>query len=71
MTRETMIRSVVKSLTWRVFGVVILGVISWMWTHKWTETVAITSIFHAIRVVTYVWHERIWLKIQWGIKNEV
>jgi len=59
-------RSWAKSLTWRVIGIVILGGISWLFTHDWEQTTWITITFHSIRLVLYYYHERIWLKIRWG-----
>jgi len=30
---------------------------------------AIVSIEVIIKIMVYFWHERIWSKIRWGIKN--
>lgn len=64
--KDTHIRSVVKSITWRVTGIIILAIISWMITHDWKAMTLITVIFHGIRVVLYYFHERIWERISWG-----
>jgi uncharacterized membrane protein len=56
----------VKSITWRIIGVVLLGGISWLITHDWREMTLITVLFHSIRMVMYYFHERIWLRVQWG-----
>jgi len=66
MNHETMTRSIVKALSWRMWGIIILGIIGWLVTHEWTETLKITSIFHIIRTVLFVPHERFWLKIKLG-----
>ena len=63
---ETHKRSMVKSLTWRVIGVVLLGGIAYAVTRDWKEMSIITIIFHTVRMVLYYYHERIWLKIKWG-----
>ena len=62
-------RSWLKSITWRVIGIVILGGISWMFTRDWEQTTWITITFHTIRLVLYYYHERIWLRIRWGKKK--
>lgn len=63
---ESHLRSWVKSVTWRVIGIVILGGISYMITDNWSKTVGITVIFHTIRLVLYYFHERAWEHIGWG-----
>lgn len=63
---ETHKRSIVKSLTWRVIGVVLLAGIAYYVTHDWKEMSVITIIFHSVRMVLYYFHERLWLRINWG-----
>jgi uncharacterized membrane protein len=63
---DTKKRSWVKSLTWRVFGVVLLGAISLLITRDWRAMTTITLMFHVIRLVLYYYHERIWARISWG-----
>ena len=63
---ESWRRAVVKSVVWRVIGVVILGGVSYAFTGSFSESLGITSVFTAIRVVLYVVHERVWDRIGWG-----
>jgi len=56
----------VKSITWRIIGVFLLGGITWWITHDWKEMTLITVLFHSIRMVMYYFHERIWLRVKWG-----
>lgn len=65
---DTRLRSWVKSIIWRVIGIVILGALAWLFTQDWKKTTLITSIFHTIRLVLYYYHERIWERISWGRK---
>lgn len=65
---DTRLRSWVKSITWRLMGIVILGVLAWLFTRDWKETTLITITFHAIRFVLYYYHERAWGRIVWGRK---
>lgn len=59
-------RSWVKSITWRLIGIVMLGAISWLFTHDWEQASLITVTFHGFRLVLYYYHERYWEKIEWG-----
>ena len=63
-------RSWVKSVTWRVLGILILGVIAWGFTNSWQVTTGVTALFHAIRMVLYYFHERLWDRVDWGLKNK-
>jgi uncharacterized membrane protein len=63
---ERLSRSMVKSLVWRLIGIIILGGIAWAITRSWEETTIITVIFHVVRTFLYVLHERIWNRIEWG-----
>jgi uncharacterized membrane protein len=63
---DTRKRSWVKSLTWRIFGIVLLGLISYLITRDWKQMTVITALFHGIRLVLYYYHERIWERVSWG-----
>lgn len=68
---DSRLRSWVKSITWRIIGIVILGVLSWFFTRDWEQTTLITVTFHAIRVVLYYFHERAWERTDFGRKHPV
>ena len=63
---DTRLRSWVKSIVWRIIGIILLGVISYLITKSWKEMTLITALFHGIRVIMYYFHERIWERISWG-----
>jgi uncharacterized membrane protein len=63
---ETRKRSMMKSITWRIVGVVLLSGITWLVTRDWKDSTIITVVFHSIRMVMYYFHERIWLRVNWG-----
>ena len=63
---DTRKRSWAKSLTWRILGVVLLGLITYAITKDWKEMAVITAVFHGIRVILYYAHERVWERIDWG-----
>ena len=66
MIAETRTRALVKSLAWRIIGIFVLGIISWLVTRSWKEMSIITIVFHFLRFVMYYFHERIWERIKWG-----
>ena len=66
MANETHSRAWIKSIVWRILGVLILGGISLIITRSWKEMSLITIVFHSIRIILYYFHERVWERIRWG-----
>ena len=64
---ETRTRSFVKALVWRISGFIILGAISFVFTGKWGESLWISGWFNGVRFVLYYFHERVWLRVKWGL----
>ena len=63
---DTKKRSWTKSIVWRVIGIVLLSIISYLITGDWKEMTSITVLFHGIQVIMYYYHERWWERISWG-----
>jgi len=59
-------RSWAKAVLWFLLGITLLSVISYLVTGSWKEMTTITILFHAVRVVLYYGHERLWERISWG-----
>jgi len=66
---DTSKRSWLKSVTWRIVGILVLGLITFVVTGNWKETTLITILFNVIQIIMYYTHERIWEKIKWGRKE--
>jgi uncharacterized membrane protein len=69
MALESRTRAWVKSIVWRILGIVVLAAIAWLVTHSWKEMTVITVIFHGVRVILYYFHERVWDRVSWGRKK--
>jgi len=63
--QETHIRSIVKSVIWRAWGVLFLAFITYIFTHNWITTALITILHHSIFILAYYLHERFWLQVSW------
>ncbi len=59
-------RSVAKSVSWRISGIILLGIIAYVITGNVKEMTIITLVFHSIRLILYYYHERYWERISWG-----
>ncbi len=62
---ETRKRSLTRSIVWRIIGVTVLALITYLVTEEWITTSLITITHHGVFVVIYYLHERFWLKVGW------
>ena len=65
-------KSIMKSIIWRICGVIILAAITYAFTRSWIQTCFITFINHVIFLVVFYLHERIWFKFELkGLKRKI
>lgn len=55
-------KSILKSIVWRILGVLILASVVYFFTREWITTGLITIIHHATFLVVFYLHERVWQK---------
>jgi uncharacterized membrane protein len=60
------LRSLFKSISWRIIGTLDTILISWLVTGALSVAFAIGSIEMITKMVLYFFHERIWNSIKWG-----
>ncbi|KKM18247.1 hypothetical protein LCGC14_1667650 [marine sediment metagenome] len=65
-TSDKPLRSVAKTISWRIVGTVDTVLISWMVTGALTLAFSIGAIELVTKMVLYFFHERIWNTIKWG-----
>lgn len=63
---EKPLRSLIKSISWRVVGTLDTVLISWFITGKLDLAFTIGSIELVTKMVLYFFHERLWNSIKWG-----
>lgn len=59
-------RSFVKSISWRVFAVIILFIISLLLSKNIVLAGYTALIYNLVQIIFYFIHERFWLFINWG-----
>lgn len=64
--KEKPLRSIVKSISWRLIGTLDTILISWLITGQLKLAFSIGSIELVTKMVLYFFHERIWNGIKWG-----
>ena len=65
-TSEKPVRSIVKSLSWRIIGTLDTILISWLVTSELSVAFSIGAIELITKMVLYFFHERVWNSIKWG-----
>ena len=63
---ETHLRTIIKSLTWRVAALTITTSVAWVITGEVKTAASIGAVDTLIKLVAYYGHERAWLKVQLG-----
>ena len=64
--KEKPLRSIVKSISWRIIGTLDTILISWIITGELALAFSIGSVELVTKMVLYFFHERIWNNIKWG-----
>lgn len=59
-------RSLVKSITYRVFIVISTFIVVFLLTGEVQETVEITIVTNVANSLLYFFHERLWNRVHWG-----
>ncbi|WP_089665460.1 DUF2061 domain-containing protein [Gramella sp. MAR_2010_147] len=64
--REKPVRSILKTISWRIVGTIDTIVISWFLTDEIDTALAIGSVELVTKMILYFGHERIWNLISFG-----
>lgn len=59
---ETKVRSGSKSVIWRIVGIIILAIVTYVYTRNWIQTGMVTVIHHVVFLLVFYFHERAWLR---------
>lgn len=66
MSKETSIRSLVKTISWRITGSTATFIISYAVLGNATVSGTIAMIQLTFNTLLYFFHERLWDRIAWG-----
>jgi adenylylsulfate kinase len=68
---ESLARSITKTLSYRVFVLVLDFSTIYFFTHKLSVAVGFTVVSNLYTTFAYFFHERVWDKIKWGRRISV
>jgi uncharacterized membrane protein len=63
---ESLARSLVKTLSYRAFVLILDFSTIYFFTHKLSVAVGFTVVSNVYTTVAYLLHERVWDKVKWG-----
>jgi uncharacterized membrane protein len=63
---DTRLRSLVKTISWRLTGSGATFIISWLISGNFVVAGSIAALQIVTNTVLYFFHERVWNKITWG-----
>ncbi len=64
--RETRLRSLVKTITYRAVSIIGTMIITWFLTHEVEKMLSITFSIQVFLIVLYYFSERLWDRVKWG-----
>ncbi|WP_366878463.1 DUF2061 domain-containing protein [uncultured Christiangramia sp.] len=65
-TTERPLRSILKTISWRIVGTLDTVMIAWFLTRKIETALAIGSVELVTKMILYFGHERLWNLIPYG-----
>ena len=63
-------RHIAKTVTWRIIGTIDTMLLGWLISGDPMIGVSIGSLELITKMILYYFHERMWYKTKFGIKNE-
>lgn len=66
---ETHVRTIMKSLSWRFIATLITFSVAWIITRELTFAVEIGIADTLIKLGAYYFHERVWIRVNFGKKK--
>lgn len=63
---ETRLRTLARSLTWRLSGVVLAVLLTWYLTGDMRTGIEVGVAYNVIRFATQYIHDRWWARVAWG-----
>jgi uncharacterized membrane protein len=68
---ESRLRSLVKAVSYRILSLIGTGILSWIITRDFMETVSITIAVQVYLTVLYYSWERMWDRFGWGRRIDI
>jgi len=70
MITETHNRTIARMISYRLTAWLFTIIWTYIFTGSLVQSTSFATALHVLLSIDYYIHERIWLKIKWGIKND-
>lgn len=70
MYRETPLRSLIKTMTWRLLATLTTVSLVWLMTGTLEMALSVGGMEFVAKLVLYFIHERAWQRLPWGRRPE-
>ena len=67
--KETHKRTIARMISYRITAWLFTIFWTWLWTGDLTKSTGFATLLHLLLSIDYYIHERVWLKINWGLKK--
>lgn len=67
---ETRARTAVRSVTYRLTAWLLTIPVTLLFVEDVASATEYSTIIHVVLTLDYYLHERIWLKVKWGVKHD-
>lgn len=68
--QETQLRTIVRAVSYRLTALAFTIFWTWLLTGDLTKSAKYSVALHFLLTIDYYIHERVWLHIRWGLKQE-
>jgi uncharacterized membrane protein len=65
---ETKTRTVVRAISYRITAWLFTIFWTWLFTDDLLKSAGFASALHVLLTIDYYFHERLWLRIRWGLR---
>ena len=69
MIKEGVKRSLTKAISYRIICIVMLVIVSFIFTGDLSQVTSIVVVFQVIQMVIFYFHKRVWNQVKWGQKT--
>jgi adenylylsulfate kinase len=70
MFKETHSRTIARMISYRITAWLFTILWTYMFTNNISQATGFATLLHILLSVDYYIHERIWLKVKWGLEND-
>jgi len=65
--QETKTRTIVRAVTYRLTAWIFTIFWTWLFTGDLAKSAGFSTLLHIALTIDYYLHERLWLRVKWGI----